>query len=49
MYSTSSVCTGMSTIGIAKELEKACKIPVVDPVIAEGLITYYECMRRNTK
>jgi Asp/Glu/hydantoin racemase len=38
-------CTGMSTIGIAKEIEKACGIPVIDPVIAEGLVAYYECVR----
>lgn len=43
----SLACTGMSTIGIAKELEQAIKIPVIDPVTAEGLITYYECMRRH--
>lgn len=40
-------CTGMATIGIAKELEKVCGIPVIDPVIAEGLITYYECIRKQ--
>lgn len=39
-------CTGMATIGIAKELEKICELPVIDPVIAEGLITYYECIRK---
>lgn len=40
-------CTGMATIGIAKELEQTCRIPVIDPVIAEGLITMYECVRNN--
>lgn len=40
-------CTGMATIGLAKELEKICKIPVIDPVLAEGLITYYELIRNN--
>ncbi len=40
-------CTGMATIGIAKELEKVCNIPVIDPVIAEGLIALYECVRNN--
>lgn len=40
----SLACTGMSTIGIAKELEQICQIPVIDPVIAEGLIAYYECI-----
>lgn len=39
-------CTGMATIGIAKDIEQACGITVIDPVIAEGLITYYECIRK---
>jgi len=39
-------CTGMATIGIAKQLEEICKIPVIDPVMAEGLIAYFECIRR---
>lgn len=38
-------CTGMATIGIAKEIEEVCNIPVIDPVIAEGLIAYFECVR----
>lgn len=38
-------CTGMSTIKIAKELEKACQIPVIDPVMAEGLVAYFECLK----
>lgn len=40
-------CTGMSTIGIAKELEQVCQIPVMDPVMAEGLMTYFECLRKK--
>lgn len=40
-------CTGMSTIGIAKELEQVCHIPVIDPVMAEGLMTYFECLRKE--
>lgn len=40
-------CTGMSTIGIAKELERECHIPVIDPVMAEGLMAYFECLRRG--
>lgn len=40
-------CTGMTTIGVAKELENICNIPVIDPVIAEGLITLYECIRNS--
>lgn len=39
-------CTGMATIGIAKVIEEACDIPTIDPVIAEGLIAYYECIRK---
>lgn len=42
-------CTGMSTIGIAKELEKECGIPVIDPVMAEGAIVYFECLRREKR
>jgi Asp/Glu/hydantoin racemase len=38
-------CTGMATIGIAKEIEEACGIPVIDPVISEGLVTYFDCIR----
>lgn len=40
-------CTGMATIGIAKELESVCKIPVIDPVIAQGLIAFYEVIRNT--
>lgn len=39
-------CTGMSTIGIAAELEEVLHIPVIDPVMAEGLMAYFECLRR---
>lgn len=38
-------CTGMGTIGIAKELEEATGLPVIDPVIAEGLFAYFEKVR----
>ncbi|MGN9164354.1 aspartate/glutamate racemase family protein [Tissierellaceae bacterium HCP3S3_D8] len=40
-------CTGMATIGIAREVEEICSIPVIDPVIAEGLITLYEVTRKS--
>jgi Asp/Glu/hydantoin racemase len=40
-------CTGMSTIRIAAHLEKICGIPVIDPVIAEGTILLFECLRRG--
>ena len=39
-------CTGMATIGIARELEVVCGIPVIDPVVAEGLIAYCKCIRK---
>lgn len=40
-------CTGMSTIRIAREIEKNCGIPAVDPVMAEGLFAYYACLRND--
>ena len=40
-------CTGMSTIGISRDIEKRCGIPVVDPVMAEGLFAYYACLRKE--
>lgn len=40
-------CTGMATIGIAPALEKALGIPVLDPVLCEGLMTYFELLRRE--
>ena len=38
-------CTGMSTIGISDLLMKKCAIPVIDPVLAESVCTYFECLR----
>ncbi len=40
-------CTGLATIGIAEELEKATGLPVIDPVLAEGLFAYFESIRRR--
>lgn len=40
-------CTGMSTIKIAKVLEEMCQIPVIDPVMAEGLVAYFECLKNR--
>lgn len=37
----------MATIGIAPTLEKALGIPVLDPVLCEGLMTYFELLRRE--
>ncbi|MFQ3619695.1 MAG: aspartate/glutamate racemase family protein [Spirochaetales bacterium] len=42
-------CTGMSTIGIAQELEEALGIPVIDPVLASGYCAwFYVSRKRNT-
>ena len=38
-------CTGMSTIQITRTLQEACGLPVVDPVMAEGLFAYYACLQ----
>lgn len=38
-------CTGMSTIQIAPRLEQDLGIPVLDPVMCEGLIVLLELMR----
>lgn len=38
-------CTGMSTIGISDLLMRTCGIPVIDPVLAESVCTYFECLR----
>ena len=40
-------CTGMATIGIAKELEKDIGIPVIDPVMAEAAMAYFAVLRRK--
>lgn len=40
-------CTGMATLGIAPELEAVTGIPVLDPVMCEGLIMYMELLRKN--
>lgn len=39
-------CTGLATIGIAGELEEMLGIPVIDPVLAEGLFAYFESIRK---
>ena len=39
-------CTGLTTIGIASEIEKEVGIPVIDPVLAEGLFAFYESIRK---
>lgn len=39
-------CTGMSTIGIAPLVERSINLPVIDPVIAEGLYMYERCLAK---
>jgi len=34
-------CTGYSTVGIARDLEKEVGIPVLDAVIASGLFAWH--------
>ncbi len=40
-------CTGFSTVGVAPLLEKYLGLPVIDPLLAAGLIVYYAA-RGNT-
>jgi len=42
-------CTGMSTIEIAPALERDLGLPVLDPVMCEGLMTLFELIRREQK
>ena len=37
----------MSTIEIAPQLEKDLGIPVIDPVMCEGLITLFTLLRKD--
>lgn len=39
-------CTGLTTIGIATEIEREVRIPIIDPVLAEGLFAYFESIRK---
>lgn len=34
-------CTGFSTLRVASALEEALAVPVIDPVLAAGMVTYY--------
>ncbi len=40
-------CTGLTTIGIANDIEKEIGIPVIDPVLAEGTFAYFESIRKQ--
>lgn len=42
-------CTGLATIGIAQELEEAVRIPVIDPVLAEGTFAYFESIKKRMR
>ena len=42
-------CTGMGTIGIAPVIEREIQLPVVDPVMAEGLMAYYTCVSAGAR
>lgn len=39
-------CTGLTTIGITRELEDKIGIPVIDPVLAQGVFACFEATRR---
>lgn len=40
-------CTGLSTIGIAGLIEQQTGLPVIDPVLAEGIFAYHEMIRKK--
>lgn len=39
-------CTGIGPLEISGEIEARCGIPVIDPIVAEGLMAYLECLRK---
>ena len=39
-------CTGLTTIGIAKEVEEATGLTVIDPVLAQGAFAAFEAAKR---
>ena len=39
-------CTGLATIGIAREIEEVPGIPVIDPVLAQGAFAAFEAAKR---
>ncbi len=40
-------CTGLTTIGIAKEIEEATGLPVIDPVLALGAFAAFEAAKKD--
>ena len=41
-------CTGMATIGVAREMEEAVQVPVIDPVVAAGCCAWFFVEGRST-
>ncbi len=39
-------CTGLATIGIAKEVEEVTGLPVIDPVLAQGVFAMFEAVKK---
>lgn len=39
-------CTGLTTIGIAKEIEEATGLTVIDPVLAQGVFATFEAVKK---
>jgi len=39
-------CTGIGPLEICGEIEAHCGVPVIDPIKAEGLMAYFECLRQ---
>lgn len=39
-------CTGLNTIGIAEEIEEATGLPVIDPVLAQGVFAAFEAAKK---
>ena len=39
-------CTGLATIGIARELEEITGLPVIDPVLAQGTFAMFEAVKK---
>lgn len=40
-------CTGLATIGIAEIIEKELAVPVIDPIVASGMLINYLIQRSN--
>lgn len=40
-------CTGMATIGLADKIRRTVNLPVIDPVVASGLIAYFTTTKSN--